>query len=87
MVLSSTDRILPKKGAAQGGIEEEEEVDLPDVAVMEEQSTFEDVMVWGHEAVPDEMADPYILGMEEWISFAGEVRFFTSFDMSRWVQN
>lgn len=43
---------------------------VADVKVVEEQSEFEDIMIWGHESLPDEMADPYVRGMEEWIQFA-----------------
>lgn len=77
VVLSSTDRIVPKANPAQGAVEEEGEAeDVPEVGIMEEQSEFEEVMVWGHEALPDDMADPYVKGMEEWISLAGKVRGF-----------
>lgn len=44
-----------------------------DVKVVEEQAGFEDIMIWGHESLPDEMADPYVRGMEEWIAFAETV--------------
>lgn len=56
-------------------VEDDEDVeDEPEVEIMEEQSAFEDVMVWGHEAVPEDGADPFVRGMEEWIAFAEQVR-------------
>lgn len=72
VVISSTDRILPK--SAQDPAEDEgESEEVPEVMVMEEQSEFEDIMVWGHEALPDDTADPYVKGLEEWIAFAEQV--------------
>lgn len=72
VVVSTTDRILPKTPAA--AIEDDQEPEEEaDVKIMEEQSGFEDIMVWGHEALPEEGADPYVKGIEEWISFAEQV--------------
>jgi len=71
VVVSSTDRILPKsKSAAEDDEEAEEEAD---VKIMEEQSEFDHIMLWGHEALPDEVADPYVRGIEEWIALAERV--------------
>ena len=73
-MLSATDEILPKKEVEEDEEEEVEEEDEeePDVKIMEEKSTFDEVMVWGHEAVMDE-TDPYVRGLEEWIGFAQQV--------------
>ena len=68
-MVSSTDRILPKP---KPEVEDEEE---PDVKILEEQSEFDEIMLWGHEALPDDIADPYVKGMEEWIAFAEQVCF------------
>ena len=70
-VISVTDDILPKKDPAKGELEEDEE-EQPEVKIMEEQSVFDEIMVWGHEAVMDE-SDPYVRGLEEWIGFAEQV--------------
>lgn len=67
VVLSTTGRILPKSKPV-GEVEEGEEE--ADVKVMEEQSEFDHIMLWGHEALPDEVVDPYVRGMEEWIALA-----------------
>lgn len=68
-MLSATDDILPKQDPAKGELEDDEE---PEVKIMEEQSVFDEIMVWGHEALMDE-SDPYVRGMEEWIGFAEQV--------------
>jgi ribonuclease H2 subunit C len=72
VVMTKSDRILPKieatKSEEDGDVEDE-----PDVKVMEEQSHFDEIMVWGHESLPDETADPYVRGIEEWISFSESV--------------
>ena len=71
-MLSSTDRILLKP--AQDLAEDEEDAEeVPEVKVMEEQSQFDEIMVWGHEALPDDSADPYVKGLEQWIAFAEQV--------------
>ncbi len=75
VVISQTERILPKKSPTEGAVEDVEEgEEEPEVKVMEEQSEFDDIMVWGHEALPDETADPYVRGVDEWIAFAEQVR-------------
>ena len=73
VVVSSTDRILPKSKSVVAEEEDEEDEDEPDVKIMEEQSEFNDLMLWGHEALPDDNVDPYVRGMEEWIAFADQV--------------
>lgn len=71
-MLSSTDRILPKSTADT--TEEDEDVEEEaEVKVMEEQSEFDHIMVWGHESVPEDAADPYVKGIDEWISFSEQV--------------
>lgn len=65
---------MPKTTLAPETIEEDEEVEVePDVKVMEEQSQFNEIMIWGHESLPEDTADPYMKGIEEWISFAEQV--------------
>lgn len=49
--------------------EEEEEGESVETREMEVEGTFEKVVVWGHEAVPED-EDVYVKGMEEWIGFA-----------------
>jgi hypothetical protein len=61
---------LPKETPAE---DDEDAEEVPEVKVMEEQSEFGDMIVWGHEALPDDMADPYVRGVEEWVAFAEQV--------------
>ncbi|RYP91320.1 hypothetical protein DL770_002554 [Monosporascus sp. CRB-9-2] len=55
-------------------IELQEEQDSPiDVGHMRGKSTFDEVIVWGHEVTADSGADPYVRSIEEWISFAEQI--------------
>lgn len=56
--------------------DEDDEMDLvadvgqeAEVKVMETKGRFDEIVVWGHEMVPDE-EDVYVKGVEEWIGFA-----------------
>ncbi len=53
----------------------EEEMDEPaaEVKIYEEQASFDEFVVWGHEATPEANDDAFI-GAEEWIKFAEQVR-------------
>ncbi|KAE8450391.1 hypothetical protein EG329_006465 [Mollisiaceae sp. DMI_Dod_QoI] len=72
VVLSSTDRILPKP-SAQATEDDQDIEEEPEVKIMEEQSNFDNIMVWGHESVPEDAADPYVKGIDEWIAFSEQV--------------
>ena len=50
----------------------EEELEEEGIKVLEEVATFEELVVWGHEAVP-EADDVFVKGVEEWIRFAEAV--------------
>ena len=74
----STKQTLPKTSNAATSdsvcaIEEEEDESAEEVRIMEECASFDEIMIWGHEALPDEMTDPYIKGVNEWIAFAEKV--------------
>jgi ribonuclease H2 subunit C len=73
VVLSLTDQILPKESPSVMAEDDQDAEETPEVKVMEEQSEFDNIMVWGHEALPEDTTDPYVRGMEEWIAFAREV--------------
>lgn len=86
VVVSSTDRILPPSSSQQqqqtrstqdidGEEVEGEEESQDEVKILEEQAEFEDVMVWGHEAIVDASEDCYVRGVKEWIDFAESVSF------------
>jgi ribonuclease H2 subunit C len=44
----------------------------------EEIATFDSIMVWNHETVPDANEDPYVKGMEEWMGMSEAVSFSSS---------
>ncbi|KAF9635121.1 Ribonuclease H2 subunit C [Lasiodiplodia theobromae] len=70
-VLSSTNKVLPQSEGDRGTeAEEDEEDERIEVRLMEEVGEFDEVVVWGHEVVPDETEDAYSKGISEWISFA-----------------
>lgn len=69
MVLTTTEKTLPREDNAD---EEEAEADA-DVGIMEEIAEFDHVVLWGHEALPDELVDPFVRGLGEWIEFAEKV--------------
>lgn len=47
----------------------EEEVD---VKIMEEKASFDEIVIWGHESVPED-DDAFVKGVQEWIGFAEAV--------------
>ncbi|KAK0266087.1 hypothetical protein LTS09_000036 [Friedmanniomyces endolithicus] len=51
----------------EGGDEEEDGVE--EVKVMEQKAVFDEIIVWGHEVLPED-GDEYVKGVEEWIAFA-----------------
>ncbi|KIW21084.1 hypothetical protein PV08_01663 [Exophiala spinifera] len=78
VVARSTDRYLPQPPKPRPTytavdedieIEDEEEEPPEPVKVLEEVTTFDDVIVWGHDQVPSQ-DDAFVKGLEEWISFA-----------------
>ena len=79
--MNASDRTFPQKNNRDGvamdsrtdTVEEgDSEEDAEPVKVLEEAASFDEMMVWGHEAVP-EGDDPYVKGVEEWIAFAEAV--------------
>jgi len=75
-VLSKTDRTLLRADAPGQEEDDDGEDEEPEVGVMEEIADFEEIMVWGHEVLPDEKEDPYIKGLEEWIEWAEKIHGF-----------
>ncbi|RYP74882.1 hypothetical protein DL771_002803 [Monosporascus sp. 5C6A] len=60
-------------------IELREEQDEPiEVGAMRGKYTFDEVIVWGHEATADSGADPYVRSIEEWISFAEQIHAYST---------
>ena len=54
------------------GVEDGREVEAK---VMETKATFNEIVVWGHEMVPED-EDVYVKGVEEWIGFAAAAHSF-----------
>lgn len=50
--------------------EEEVREATTEVSLLEEVAQFDEVVVWGHDALPNELEDPYARGLREWIAFA-----------------
>lgn len=77
-------RLLPQQQGGQQGQgrrdeiekdqdQDEEDTQLPiEVQILETNGTFDQVVIWAHEAVP-EGEDVYVKGIEEWIGFAESV--------------
>ena len=53
------------------GAEHEAEAEEP-VKILEIQGTFDEFVVWGHEALPA-ADDTFVKGVEEWLQFANAV--------------
>ena len=80
-VLQKTDKLVQEQPSERVPIPTDENEDLTEetaapkqieTRIMEQQSVFERIMVWGHEAVPED-DDVYVKGMQEWIGFAQAV--------------
>ncbi|KAI1765366.1 ribonuclease H1 small subunit [Hypoxylon sp. FL1150] len=73
----------PKKPENTQEMAEELEVqneqdEQPEVGVMQGKATFDEIMIWGHESLTDSNEDPYLRGVEEWISFAEQIHSYPS---------
>lgn len=69
VILQKTEKRLPQMKPQDDEEDEEEPVE---VRLMEQKGTFDEIIVWGHEMVPDE-EDVYRKGIEEWVGFAEAV--------------
>ncbi|KAI0837816.1 ribonuclease H1 small subunit [Hypoxylon sp. FL0890] len=67
----------PKEMTDNVEILEEPENQL-EIGAMQGKATFEELMVWNHEILANSSEDPYLRGMEEWISFAEQIHSYTS---------
>ena len=84
-LLQKTDKLVPQKvtgsphahisfdglEGVEMGLEDGEEKEV-DVKVMDCLAGFDEIVVWGHDQVPDE-DDEYGRGVDEWIAFAEAV--------------
>lgn len=72
-----------KMSSVIGSGDDEDGDDEPEqVNILEETNTFDDIVIWGHETLPDDMDDPYVKGIEEWIPFAEAV---SEIDIILWL--
>lgn len=53
-------------------LENEGEEPVP-TGTLETKAEFEEMVVWGHEAMADAASDPYARSMEEWLAVADQV--------------
>lgn len=61
-----------KGGAIEEEMEEGDEEEQVEVKTLDEVARFEELVVWGHETVPED-DDVFVKGVEEWIRFAEAV--------------
>ena len=66
-------RHLPESSVEDEEGDEENEAEL--TKVLEEIGTFDEMIVWGHEQVPED-DDTFVRGVEEWIGFAEAMHSF-----------
>ncbi len=78
MFVRSVEKILPPTISGVPSPQEPEEegeeghAEPESVKVLEGNTTFDHLMVWGHEVLPA-ADDPFVKGAEEWIAFAEAV--------------
>lgn len=78
LVLEKTGQTLPSQVAAAQPLgddeePEEDESEQPDVGLLKQVSRFDKITIWGHETLPLDEEDPYLKGMQEWMTFAQNV--------------
>jgi ribonuclease H2 subunit C len=63
--------VLPPTQRQDEGDDHEAEAEEP-VKILETEGTFDEIVVWGHEALPA-ADDTFVKGVEEWLQFADAV--------------
>ncbi|OBT72397.1 hypothetical protein VF21_07482 [Pseudogymnoascus sp. 05NY08] len=74
-VLSTTEmpqaaQALSGSHSYTSGSQEEGEGEAEAEGIMEELADFDEFVIWGHVALPDETTDPYLRAIEEYTAFA-----------------
>ncbi|KAI0006788.1 ribonuclease H2, subunit C [Xylariaceae sp. FL0662B] len=59
-------------------LQEESDDQQLEAGAMQGKTSFEEVIVWGHESTADSSSDPYVRSMEEWIAFAEQIHSYPS---------
>lgn len=83
---SIVEKSEPKKPEKSSNDEEMTEVieieddsdDQIETGAMKGKATFDELMVWNHESLANSSEDPYLRGMEEWISFTEQIHSYPS---------
>lgn len=53
--------------------EVEELPEAVETAPLHGKAQFDKIVIWGHESIAESSEDPYVRGIEEWVSFAEQV--------------
>lgn len=78
-VMQKTNDLLPQQPKPllrmdEDDLSADEEQEVPqEVTIMQEEASFDKLIVWGHEASPSDSEDPYLKGIQEWMQFAESV--------------
>ncbi|EHA47333.1 hypothetical protein MGG_17682 [Pyricularia oryzae 70-15] len=68
----------PEDGPAETRADEPVTVDVDAeekvaTTALDTKAEFEEMVIWGHESTADASSDPYVRGVEEWVSLAEQV--------------
>ncbi|TIA24721.1 ribonuclease H1 small subunit [Aureobasidium pullulans] len=80
-ILKKTNTILPPTitPSTSTSLEDEEDASsssTPETKILQEVTTFDKIVVWGHEVQPDGQEDVYVRGVSEWIGLATAMNSF-----------
>ncbi|KAG2169462.1 hypothetical protein VTO58DRAFT_101472 [Aureobasidium pullulans] len=80
-ILQKTNTILPPNitPSTSTSLEDEEDASsssTPETKILQEVTTFDKIVVWGHEVQPDGQEDVYVRGVSEWIGLATAMNSF-----------
>ncbi|KAH0612695.1 uncharacterized protein H6S33_009075 [Morchella sextelata] len=53
-----------------------------DVNIFKGLCTFDEITIWGHDAIPDKSNDSVVRGIDEWIEFANKIHSFEEDDVA-----
>jgi len=78
--MSSTGKTIQDESAARSEmiVETDQEDLIEPASIIDEKAQFEELIVWGHEMVPDDSIDSYTRSINEWIPFAQQVHSYSS---------
>lgn len=69
-----TKREIPREEELDANGDVEDAAELVEVAPLQAKACFDEFVVWGHESTADAATDPFVRSIEEWVSFAEQVR-------------